>query len=69
LFLDEISKCRSTCRCVSCVLEAGRFCRVGGDNEINTDVRVLAASNRDLQHAVASGRLREDLMYRLCVIQ
>ena len=50
------------------VLESGRFNRVGGDQEIEVDVRVLAASNRDLRQAVASGRLREDLMYRLCVV-
>jgi len=50
------------------VLETGRFCRVGGDNEINTDVRIIAATNRDLAQAVSSGKLREDLMYRLCVI-
>jgi len=50
------------------VLESGSFSRVGGDQEIAADVRVLAASNRDLRQAVASGKLREDLMYRLCVI-
>lgn len=50
------------------VLESSRFNRVGGDQEIGVDVRVLAASNRDLRQAVASGRLREDLMYRLCVV-
>jgi DNA-binding NtrC family response regulator len=50
------------------VLESGRFSRVGGDGEITADVRVIAASNRDLRAAVASGKLREDLMYRLCVI-
>jgi len=50
------------------VLETGSFSRVGGDQEIVADVRVLAASNRDLRQAVASGKLREDLMYRLCVI-
>ncbi len=50
------------------VLESGRFCRVGGDQEISASVRVVAASNRDLGKAVAEGRLREDLMYRLCVI-
>jgi len=50
------------------VLETGSFSRVGGDQEIATDVRVLATSNRNMQEAVASGRLREDLMYRLCVI-
>jgi two-component system response regulator AtoC len=50
------------------VLETGRYSRVGGDTEMSADVRVIAASNRDLRSAVASGRLREDLMYRLCVI-
>ena len=50
------------------VLESGRFSRIGGDQEIGADVRVIAASNRDLRAAVASGKLREDLMYRLCVI-
>ena len=69
LFLDEVTEMplEMLVRLLR-VLETGRFCRVGGDHEIETDVRVLAASNRDLQHAVASGRLREDLMYRLCVI-
>jgi len=50
------------------VLEAGRFSRIGADQEMATDVRVIAASNRDLRIAVAAGKLREDLMYRLCVI-
>ena len=50
------------------VLESGRFSRIGGDQEIAADVRVIAASNRDLRAAVAGGKLREDLMYRLCVI-
>jgi two-component system, NtrC family, response regulator HydG len=69
LFLDEITEMPLDMQVrLLRVLETGRFCRVGGDNEIATDVRVLAASNRDLQEAVASGRLREDLMYRLCVI-
>ena len=69
LFLDEITEMPIDMQVrLLRVLETGRFCRVGGDNEITTDVRVLAASNRDLQHAVSSGRLREDLMYRLCVV-
>jgi DNA-binding NtrC family response regulator len=69
LFLDEITEMPLEMQVrLLRVLETGRFCRVGGDQEIDTDVRVLAASNRDLQQAVASGRLREDLMYRLCVI-
>lgn len=69
LFLDEITEMPLEMQVrLLRVLETGRFCRVGGDQEIETDVRILAASNRDLQQAVASGRLREDLMYRLCVI-
>jgi len=69
LFLDEITEMPIDMQVrLLRVLETGRFCRVGGDSEVNTDVRVVAASNRDLQQAVASGRLREDLMYRLCVI-
>jgi DNA-binding NtrC family response regulator len=69
LFLDEITEMSLEMQVrLLRVLETGRFCRVGGDHEIETDVRVLAASNRDLQQAVVSGRLREDLMYRLCVI-
>jgi two-component system, NtrC family, response regulator HydG len=69
LFLDEITEMPIDMQVrLLRVLETGKFSRVGGDEEISTDVRVLAASNRDLQHAVASGRLREDLMYRLCVI-
>src|SRR5258706_9707248 len=46
------------------VLEAGRFSRIGGDQELAADVRVIAASNRDLRGAVASGRVREDLVCR-----
>jgi DNA-binding NtrC family response regulator len=69
LFLDEITEMPLEMQVrLLRVLETGRFCRVGGDQELTSDVRVLAATNRDLQQAVASGRLREDLMYRLCVI-
>ncbi len=69
LFLDEVTEMPVEMQVrLLRVLETGRFCRVGGDHEIATDVRVVAASNRDLQQSVASGRLREDLMYRLCVI-
>ncbi|MGH8714575.1 MAG: sigma-54 interaction domain-containing protein [Casimicrobiaceae bacterium] len=69
LFLDEVTEMPVEMQVrLLRVLETGRFTRVGGDQEIASDVRVLAASNRDLRQAVASGKLREDLMYRLCVI-
>lgn len=69
LFLDEVTEMPVDMQVrLLRVLETGRFCRVGGDQEITASVRVIAASNRDLGQAVAEGRLREDLMYRLCVI-
>ena len=69
LFLDEIVEMPVDLQVrLLRVLETGRYSRVGGDNEMSADARVIAASNRDLRSAVASGRLREDLMYRLCVI-
>jgi len=49
------------------VLETGRFYRVGGTEEIKTDIRVIAATNRDVNEAVRDRQLREDVMYRLAV--
>jgi two-component system response regulator AtoC len=51
------------------VLQDGQFSRVGGRSTITVDVRVLAATNQDLEEAVAAGQFREDLFYRLNVIQ
>jgi DNA-binding NtrC family response regulator len=69
LFLDEITEMPIEMQVrLLRALETGRFSRIGGDQEIATDVRVIAASNRDLRNAVSTGKLREDLMYRLCVI-
>ncbi len=68
LFLDEITEMAPEMQVrLLRVLETGRFTRVGGDGEIRTNVRVLAATNRDAIDAVRDGRLREDLMYRLAV--
>jgi DNA-binding NtrC family response regulator len=68
LFLDEITEMPLEMQVrLLRVLETGRFVRVGGDGEIKTNVRVLAATNRDALDAVRDGRLREDLMYRLAV--
>jgi DNA-binding NtrC family response regulator len=49
------------------VLELKRFRRVGGSHELDTDVRIIAATNRSPMDAVQDGRLREDLLYRLAV--
>ena len=69
LFLDEITEMPFDMQVrLLRALEARRFSRVGGDQEITADVRVIAATNRELRGAVAAGKLREDLMYRICVI-
>jgi len=51
------------------VLESGRVTRLGGTEPIGTDVRVLCATNRDLEEEVRAGRFREDLFYRINVLQ
>jgi DNA-binding NtrC family response regulator len=68
LFLDEITEMPLDLQVkLLRVLETGRFMRVGASQSQETDVRIIAATNRSPLQAVASGRLREDLMYRLNV--
>jgi len=68
LFLDEITEMSLELQVkLLRVLETGSFMRVGSTQAIETDVRVIAATNRPPEQAVASGKLREDLLYRLNV--
>ena len=69
IFLDEISEMPpSTQVKLLRVLQEGDFERVGGSQTLKTDVRVIAATNVDLEAAVAEGKFRKDLFYRLHVI-
>lgn len=68
LFLDEITEMPIELQVkLLRVLETNTFMRVGGDEHLETDVRVIAATNRPPAEAVAQGKLREDLLYRLQV--
>jgi len=68
LFLDEITEMPLDLQVkLLRVLETGRFMRVGGTTSQETDVRIIAATNRVPERAVAAGRMREDLLYRLNV--
>ena len=66
LFLDEIGEMPLQVQVkILRVLETGSFLRVGGSVEVNVDVRVIAATNKDLGREVMQGRFRQDLYYRL----
>jgi two-component system response regulator AtoC len=68
VFLDEITEMPIELQVkLLRVLEEGKFRRVGGNEEINIDARIVAASNRDPQKAIVDGKMREDLYYRLNV--
>src|SRR6478736_182633 len=70
LFLDEIGDMTpATQTKILRVLQSGTFERVGGNAPIKVDVRVIAATNRPLEQAVAKGQFREDLFYRLNVVR
>jgi DNA-binding NtrC family response regulator len=68
LFLDEIAEMPVAMQAkLLRVLEDFKYRRIGGKQELKADVRILAATNRDPQKAIALGKLREDLFYRLGV--
>lgn len=68
LFLDEITEMPLELQVkLLRVLETRTFMRIGSDRLIETDIRIIAATNRKPEEAVAEGKLREDLMYRLQV--
>ncbi|MDX2361065.1 MAG: sigma-54 dependent transcriptional regulator [Crocinitomicaceae bacterium] len=69
IFLDEVAELpmQTQVRLLR-VLETGEFIRVGSSKVIKTDVRVVAATNENMQRAIASGKFREDLFYRLSTV-
>jgi two-component system response regulator AtoC len=69
LFLDEVSEMHPALQAkLLHVLQDGEFSRLGGKRDIAVDVRVLAATNKQLERAVEEGMFREDLFYRLNVV-
>ncbi len=69
IFLDEIGDMHPSLQAkLLQVLQDGEFARVGGEKDVKVDVRVIAATNRDLEIAVREGGFREDLFYRLNVV-
>ncbi|HTX71775.1 MAG TPA: sigma-54 dependent transcriptional regulator [Rectinemataceae bacterium] len=69
LFLDEIGEINQNVQIkILRVLQERNFERVGGEETVEVDVRIVAATNRDLKKEIAEGRFREDLYYRLNVV-
>ena len=70
IFLDEIAEMSPPLQAkLLRVIQDGRFQRIGSNREIHTNARILAASNRNLEDEVKTGRFREDLFYRLNVVE
>jgi DNA-binding NtrC family response regulator len=70
IFLDEIAEMSPSLQAkLLRVIQDGKFQRIGSNREIHTDARLLAATNRNLEDEVKAGRFREDLFYRLNVVE
>jgi len=70
IFLDEIAEMAPALQAkLLRVAQDGRFQRIGSNTEIHSDARILAATNRNLEELVKAGRFREDLFYRLNVVE
>jgi two-component system response regulator AtoC len=70
IFLDEIGEMSATLQAkLLQVLQDGEFSRLGGLSEVRVDVRIIAATNCDLERAVAEGTFREDLYFRINVVE
>jgi transcriptional regulator with GAF, ATPase, and Fis domain len=69
IFLDEVGDMSLSAQAkVLRALQENKISRVGSDRDIKIDVRVIAATNKDLKNEIANGRFREDLYHRLAVI-
>ena len=70
IFLDEMAEMPTDIQVkLLRAIETRQIRRLGGKKEINVDIRILAATNKNLQKAIADGELREDLYYRLAVVE
>ena len=70
LFLDEIGEMSPATQVkVLRALQSGEFRRIGSNRQIRADIRIIAATNKDLREEVKTGRFREDLYYRIAVIE
>jgi two-component system nitrogen regulation response regulator NtrX len=69
IFLDEVGDLHANSQAkLLRILQEGEFHRVGGEQPVRVNVRVIAATNRDLTDMIGQGKFREDLYYRLCVV-
>lgn len=69
LFLDEITEIPSKCQVdLLRVLESGEYQRIGGEETLHAEARIVSATNRDLKAMIEDGNFREDLFYRLNIV-